>query len=250
MLCAPLPSVSAGWCSLRSPSPVPSRPPRRARAGHRPGCGPGQACGAGHGGRPTPAASRPGYCPTPPAPRGPWPRPTWRRVCAPGYSRRVRPPATSHLRRRGKGATAGRGLSRHHRAGRRRRRGTPPGEARPGWLSALGAETCGRSPRHIRGRDGRDVGAPAKGLPRASSARDHRGVIKRHRRGPPSSTSAPCDWCGRRRGAPSPCARPRRPAPVPTARRHRTESVTFAPGLLALTFTTPTPTACTPRPMP
>ena len=147
----------------------------------------------------------------------------------PGYSRRVRPPATSHLRRRGKGATAGRGLSWHHRAGRRRRRGTPPGEARPGWLSALGAETCGRSPRHIRGRDGRDVGAPAKGLPRASSARDHRGVIKRHRRGPPSSTSAPCDWCGRRRGAPSPCARPRRPAPVPTARRHRTKSVTFAP---------------------
>jgi hypothetical protein len=117
----------------------------------------------------------------------------------------------------------------HHRAGRRRRRGTPPGEARPGWLSALGAETCGRSPRHIRGRDGRDVGAPAKGLPRASSARDHRGVIKRHRRGPPSSTIAPCDWCGRRRGAPSPCARPRRPAPVPTARRHRTGSVTFAP---------------------
>ena len=197
------------------------RPPPRLRSR--------QARGAGHGGRPTPAASRPGYCPTPPAPRGPWPRPTWRRVCAPGYSRRVRPPATSHLRRRGKGATAGRGLSRHHRAGRRRRRGTPPGEARPGWLSALGAETCGRSPRHIRGRDGRDVGAPAKGLPRASSARDHRGVIKRHRRGPPSSTIAPCGWCGRRRGAPSPCARPRRPAPVPTARRHRTGSVTFAP---------------------
>jgi hypothetical protein len=97
--------------------------------------------------------------------------------------------------------------------------GRPSGNARA---------PCWTRPRALPGETTRCWTA-AKGLPRAPSARDHRGVIERHRRGLPSSTGAPCDWCGRRRGAALPLRSATPSAPVPTARRHRTGSVTSAP---------------------
>jgi hypothetical protein len=121
--------------------------------------------------------------------------------------------------------------------------GYPRSEQKP--VAAAPGTSGGRD-----GRDGRDVGAPVKGLPRAPSARDHRGVIERHRSGLPSSTGAPCDWCDRRRGA----ALPLRSATPPGAGPDRSPTpdriCDVCAGLLALTLTTPTPTACTPRPMP
>src|SRR5664280_1707614 len=130
------------------------RPPPRLRSR--------QARGAGHGGRPTPAASRPGYCPTPPAPRGPWPRPTWRRVCDPaavaGSGRR--PPATyadaAKARRLAAGypGTTGLGaadVAEHHLVrlalGGYPRSEQKPVAAAPGTSGAATAATSARRPR-------------------------------------------------------------------------------------------------------
>jgi len=121
--------------------------------------------------------------------------------------------------------------------------GYPRSEQKP--VAAAPGTSGGRD-----GRDGRDVGAPPRDCPEhllraiiaAWSSVTEAGFLPR--RVPPATGAIAAA------APPSPCARPRRPAPVPTARRHRTGSVTSAPACWRSPLTTPTPTACTPRPMP